>query len=312
MKDDLFAKSSNYKSFPYSLNQVCNIRQIGFSTYVFVEDAYSLQRSAAIKLHLFNRDGKIADPLACFHFNGYSYLFYKFKENDPTISSNIHIMRGRIEQSFTLQINYKLFSFDHFYSRLYFISKDNLLYQFDLPILDSFWPFNENLRKNSTTDILYTNVVDLKNNTINDLIVFNNVFYISDSNGTLWRKNNTELASQLPTPLPTNINLLNKFSKFQFIFFLPYQKLYSLFRQQYEYPTNVALSSIASSLTFSLPPPPKVDNNGILTYLLHLLNIFIILLLIYLCKIKLGDSNKNNDFKNNDVYFELVTKPISK
>jgi len=68
---DLFVKSSNYKSFPYSINQICNIRQIGLSTYVFIEDAYSFQRTAAIKLHLFNRGAnKVAKPLACFNFNG--------------------------------------------------------------------------------------------------------------------------------------------------------------------------------------------------------------------------------------------------
>jgi len=296
---DLYIKSDNIESFPYSLNQVCNIRQIGGSTYAYIEDAYSFQRTATVKLNLFNTKQSIARPLACFNFNGYSYILYKFNNTSDSVrgvsdeKTVTHIMRGRIERSFKWLFDYRLFSYDHLFSKLYFLTKDNLLYQVELTSLEKLWIFN---KQNFTINNLYFKVSNLSNYNIDNLIVFNNTIYAFNNNG-IWRGKIKEALQHY------KIN-----ASFKFIFFLPYQRLSLMINNLMDAPT--ALSSISPTISLSIPPPPKVDNNGIIAYIFYMLNIFLMLLLIYLCRMKIRPyKNKSSPIlnKNNDIYLEVVS-----
>ena len=169
---ELYQCPEDNQSFGYSRNQVCSIKwQNDVGGYVKFSDAFSPQESVPQKISGMNCTTSM---LACFQFNGHSYLICK---NDVTNLTSIK--RGNMAvRTFLLLPLYKKFYFDHHLSQAYILDSEDMLREFRLENLEKFWTGDGlDLRRTTFQNLLYPTIKrNMSDETVPEFI-FNGTMY---------------------------------------------------------------------------------------------------------------------------------------
>jgi hypothetical protein len=261
--------------------------------YAAIENPYGFDRTVQMPVGKFNFSHD-PEPLACFNYKGYSWVFYRL--GDPIL----HIERAHDERTFELNIS--IFSFDQMTSTLYFFTNETQqLYRFNLDILEKFWTvdnYSQELvkaRRNVAMDILYSPVEKLDG--VDKLMIFNNTIY--------YRTVKMELKKKI-IGINDSQKLKHNSVKLDFIMFVPFLKLLDLLKDNNSQINTLLSSSTVISLPLPVLPP---ESSGVLTYILYVINVGIVLTIFYFYRKKHNlNETSDNKFKHNDVYLDIITR----
>ena len=292
---DTFNIERNQNIYGYNINHVCRLKKIGNYYYGTVESPYTFQKSSPSMISSMTNGSK---PLACFQYEGYSYIFYSKDEV-------LGVIRGKEEKTFKILLNYTKFSYDHLCSRLYFLSNGNKIYEFSLGNLEKFWTVKNYAqwlvqnKRNVTFNILYKEILEFPF-TIEEYFIFNNTLYYKteDEKNIMKMKIIGGEVSRIKTEIRIN----------ETVVFLNFRDLENYLIKRPESLVKTALS-LNPSFIISLPMPP--DNPvHIFPYLLYILSLLVLFSFLYICRRRFKHKNFSHPHNtpSNGIYFDLIQK----
>jgi hypothetical protein len=164
--------------FPYARNLICELRIHDNWYYASVVDGYSFQRSQTVNVWpAYHRN-----VLACFQYEGYSYLIFYNKQTNGT-----EILRNQKTKNF--QLPKGKFIFDNFDQTLYFLDQRSL-YQINLE-----WLEKNFVSTNASTEILDKKIIDFQEDIIDIQIANSEIIYTNANNRLISRKLNGKYIS---------------------------------------------------------------------------------------------------------------------
>ena len=292
---EVFNVSQNPNIYGYNINHLCRLKKVGNHYYGTVESPYTIQKSSPSLISSMTNGSK---PLACFQYEGYSYIFYS---NDEVLG----IIRGREERKFKILLNYTMFSYDHLRGELYFISDGYKVYKFNLQSLEKFWTMENYAqwliknKRNVTFDVLYKKVLEFPF-TIEEYFIFDNTLYykVEGEKNIMKMEINGGEVSKIRTKIRIN----------ETVIFLNFTSLESYLIKRPKSLVKTALSSNPSFI-ISLPMPPT-ESVHIIPYIMYLLSLIVLFTLIYLFRKYIYSSRNSSKITNfdNGIYLDLIRK----
>ena len=286
---ELYPKTSksSINLYAYNLNKVCRISNKAYCFYGTIEDPYSFIKSGDNLLFFGSNYTKI---LNCLNFKGYSYIF--FKNNDYPFS--IHVIKNRLEKTLDLEINIQNLYFDHFTSNLIAISDRNLVYNVNMHLLEKMWSSDTN-KINFTINSSLLTSLNLHIPDYKDFIIFNSTtFFISGNENSLYslEKTSSTFISR---------KIVNSYKSPNFLY-IPFPHFQQLFPEFDEKQIEFVAISYNNPYLIHFPPPPKVENNPYLNFLIYIVSITIFLILIRIIFTRISKIRKYRE----NVHFELA------
>lgn len=168
--------SANEKIFGYDENNICFVQVTNRNIIAYTQNWQTFERTSDSLFEISRHPNQIK-IINCFKFNRYSYIIYKYKDNNEIV-----MIKGK-NNGKTLEISFDDIKYDYLSKKLYLIN-NSMIYDIEMNDFENIWKST-----NKASDgYLKINLITTIDKTISDFLIIEDAIYIIKDNKIFKKK----------------------------------------------------------------------------------------------------------------------------